>query len=233
MMNPEEEEETSIARKDKLFFEAITAKMQKMIDEGFAAYEERDRARTDTRQTQEQHGRVRDAATDQYYQRRSDASQGSQRRSRRSRTQDELLRDNLKGLKISIPPFHGKTDPDAYLEWEKKIELVFNVQQYTELNRVKIAATEFHDYALNWWDQLVTTKRRNQELPIETWSEMKSLMRKRFVPSHYHRELHQKLRNHTQGSRTVEEYYQEMEVLMLRANIAEDQEATMSRFLGV
>nr|AAM15062.1 putative retroelement integrase [Arabidopsis thaliana] len=61
---------------------------------------------------------------------------------------------------------------------------------------------------------------------------MKAIMRKRFVPSHYHRELHLKLRNLTQGNRSVEEYYKEMETLMLRADISEDREATLSRFLG-
>ena len=79
---------------------------------------------------------------------------------------------------------------------------------------------------------MVTNKRRNGEFPIETWAEMKALMRKRFVPSHYHRDLHQKLRKLTQGSRTVEEYFQEMELLMLRACVSEDREATMARFLG-
>ncbi|KAG7593973.1 Integrase catalytic core [Arabidopsis thaliana x Arabidopsis arenosa] len=61
---------------------------------------------------------------------------------------------------------------------------------------------------------------------------MKAIMRKRLVPSHYHRELHLKLRNLTQGSRSVEEYYKEIETLMLRADILEEREATMSRFLG-
>ncbi|CAA7055067.1 unnamed protein product [Microthlaspi erraticum] len=51
-------------------------------------------------------------------------------------------------------------------------------------------------------------------------------------PSYYQRELHSKLRRLTQGSKTVEEYFQEMEVMLLRANVIEDREATMSRFLG-
>jgi len=46
------------------------------------------------------------------------------------------------------------------------------------------------------------------------------------------RELHLKLRNLTQGNRSVEEYYKEMETLMFRADISEDREATLSRFLG-
>ena len=109
---------------------------------------------------------------------------------------------------------------------------MFNCQHYTEANRVKVAATEFYDYALSWCDQLVTFRRRDQEYPVETWTEMKTIMRKSFVPSHYHRELHQKLRQLVQGSRSVEDYFQEMETLMLRADISEDREATMSRFMG-
>ena len=46
------------------------------------------------------------------------------------------------------------------------------------------------------------------------------------------RELHLKLSNLTQGNRSVEEYYKEMETLMLRPDISKDREVTMSRFLG-
>ncbi|XP_019098361.1 PREDICTED: uncharacterized protein LOC104774057 [Camelina sativa] len=95
-----------------------------------------------------------------------------------------------------------------------------------------MAAVEFSEYALSWWDQLVTSRRRNGEYPIETWAEMKAIMRRRFVPGHYHRDLHQKLRRLTQGSRSVEDYYQEMEILLIRADVVEDREATMARFMS-
>ena len=39
----------------------------------------------------------------------------------------------------------------------------------------------------------IISRRRNRERPIETWDEMKSLMRKRFIPNHYYRDLYQKL----------------------------------------
>ena len=68
----------------------------------------------------------------------------------------------------------------------EKIDLVFNCQHYAEARKIQVAATKFYDYALSWWDQLVTNKRRSGEYPVETWAEMKALMRKRFVPSHYH-----------------------------------------------
>ncbi|XP_057986077.1 uncharacterized protein LOC131170622, partial [Hevea brasiliensis] len=61
---------------------------------------------------------------------------------------------------------------------------------------------------------------------------MKTIMRKRFVPSHYYRELHQRLQRLTQGSKSVEDYHKEMEIAMIRANVEEDREATMARFLN-
>uniref|UniRef100_A0A2N9ERQ8 Reverse transcriptase domain-containing protein n=1 Tax=Fagus sylvatica TaxID=28930 RepID=A0A2N9ERQ8_FAGSY len=117
-------------------------------------------------------------------------------------------------------------------EWEKKIDLVFDCHNYSEEKKVKLAVIEFTDYAIIWWDQLVTNRRRNNERPVETWGELKALMRRRFVPSHFYRDLYQKLQNLTQGSRSVEDYHKEMEVAMIRANVEEDREATMARFLS-
>ncbi|KAL0378817.1 UNVERIFIED_CONTAM: hypothetical protein Sradi_3187200 [Sesamum radiatum] len=72
---------------------------------------------------------------------------------------------------------------------------------------------------------------RNGERPITTWKEMRAIMRRRFVPSYYRRELHNYLQHLTQGSKSVDEYYKEMEIAMIRTNIMEDNEATMARFL--
>ena len=57
------------------------------------------------------------------------------------------------------------------------------------------------------------------------------LFRSRFVPSYYYRELYKKLQGLRQGSRSVEDYYKEMEIAMIRTNVEEDREATMARFL--
>ena len=57
-------------------------------------------------------------------------------------------------------------------------------------------------------------------------------MRRRFVPSHYYRDLNQKLQNLTQGYRSVDDYHKKMEIAMIRANVKEDREAIMERFLN-
>ncbi|XP_071924849.1 uncharacterized protein [Coffea arabica] len=139
--------------------------------------------------------------------------------------------DTIKGVKLKIPLFQGKSDPEAYLEWERKIELVYECHTYTEEQKVKLAAVEFTDYASIWWDQLRLSRRRNRERPVETWEEMRSLMRKRFVPSYYSRDLHRRLQALNQRSMSVEDYYKEMEMAIMKADLREDGEATMARFL--
>ncbi|RDX58429.1 Retrovirus-related Pol polyprotein from transposon 17.6, partial [Mucuna pruriens] len=49
---------------------------------------------------------------------------------------------------------------------------------------------------------------------------------------HYHRDLHRKLQSLTQGSVSVQDYYKEMEIAMTRANVKENREVTMARFIG-
>ena len=104
------------------------------------------------------------------------------------------------------------------------MEMIFDCHNYSEGKKVKLAAMEFGHYALQWWT--------NEQDLVTTWRQMKGAMRKRFVPSHYHRLLHQRLQSLSQGSRSVEDYYKEMEMLMMRLNMNEDREATMVRFLG-
>jgi hypothetical protein len=133
---------------------------------------------------------------------------------------------------MKISSFQGRTDLEVYLEWEKKIDLVFDCHNYSEEKKVKFAVIEFTDYAIIWWDQLVTNRRRNNERPVKTRGELKALMRRRFVPIHFYRDLYQRLQNLIQGSRSVEDYHKEMEVAMIRANVEEDREATMARFLS-
>ena len=97
---------------------------------------------------------------------------------------------------------------------------------------VALASMEFDDYALLWWDKLQVARVENHQQPVNTWVEMKEEMYKRFVPSHYTRDLYKKLQELKQGLKSVDEYYKEMEISMMRANIAESEEQSMARFMN-
>jgi hypothetical protein len=57
---------------------------------------------------------------------------------------------NLGSIKLKIPAFKGKTDLEAYLEWERKVEMTFNIHRYSEEKKIKLAVVEFTDYAMIW-----------------------------------------------------------------------------------
>jgi len=52
------------------------------------------------------------------------------------------------------------------------------------------------------------------------------------VPNHYYSDLYLKLQGLNQGSRSVDEYFKKMEIIMIRANVIEDRETTVARFLN-
>ena len=61
---------------------------------------------------------------------------------------------------------------------------------------------------------------------------MKVLTRRRFLLNQYYTNLYLKLQGLNQGYKTVNKYHKEMEIAMIQANVVEDREATMARFLN-
>lgn len=94
-----------------------------------------------------------------------------------------------------------------------------------------MASLKFQDYVLIWWEQVIERHREKGEPPITTCNQMKDVMRACFVPTHYSRDLFKKLQILNQGTKSVEDYYKEMEIAMTRANVMEDEDQTMVRFL--
>ncbi|XP_027155217.1 uncharacterized protein LOC113755410, partial [Coffea eugenioides] len=212
----------------KLFTEAIKGELERMMDQKLELMHQR----IDSLELS--HGSSKGNRGKAYAHESSDSNSDNNYEHKQSRSKRDARpsNDHIPGIKMKIPPFQGRSDPDAYLEWEKRIELVFDCNTYLEEQKVKLAVVEFTDYAVVWWDQLSTSRRRSREPTIQTWTELRRLIRKRFVPSHYYRDLYQKLQTLNQGARSVEDYHKEMEILMLRADIMEDREATMARFLN-
>ncbi|XP_056856520.1 uncharacterized protein LOC130505937, partial [Raphanus sativus] len=108
----------------------------------------------------------------------------------------DLLDRNWKHarFKFKIPPFHGKADPAAYIEWEENIQLAFNNQHYSEENKVQMATAKFCGHALIWWNQLIRWRRFDGKEPVETWHKLRTLMRREYVPRQYYKEVLQKQR---------------------------------------
>ena len=85
---------------------------------------------------------------------RANMGRGGHLRRERGLRRNLLGRDrvdgNLGSIKMKIPPFQGRNDPEAYLGWEKKIKLIFDCHNYLEEKKLKLAVVEFQDYAFVW-----------------------------------------------------------------------------------
>ena len=107
------------------------------------------------------------------------------------------------------------------------MEKLWRMHEYTEDRKIKLASYEFDDYALLWWDHMVQSRIEDGERPIVTWRAMKEEMRARFVPHNYICSLYDKFQNLRQGTSSMDEYFQEMELIMQRARVCEEPKQTM------
>jgi hypothetical protein len=98
--------------------------------------------------------------------------------------------DSFAKLSFTIPPYNGKYDPAAYLDWELAVEQKFSCHDLPTSSQVKAAISTFTDLALHWWHY----EQKNLITPT-TWAELKADIRCRFVPSYYARNAER----HVQG----------------------------------
>ncbi|KAH6783908.1 hypothetical protein C2S52_008867 [Perilla frutescens var. hirtella] len=117
----------------------------------------------------------------------------------------------LNNIKTSIPEFEGLHDPDLYLDWECKVEKIFDCYDFPEQKKER--------------------RRHERYPPVDTWEEMKGLMRGCLIPVHYERELEKKLNRIKQGTRSVEEYHKELETALNRVGKQETLNTTIIRYI--
>ncbi|XP_023640434.1 uncharacterized protein LOC111831116 [Capsella rubella] len=177
---------------------------------------------------------VRGRQQQPHYEPEQNESSGDERRARPRGRYDGRPDDHRAqepGHKLSVPTFAGKVDPEAYLDWERRMDHVFSCYNYNERRQVTYAAAQLTDHALTWWDRDMAERRRNLEPAISTWEAMKNIMRRRYVPPLYHRDLQKRFRRLTQGAKSVEEYYEDFEHLRNRLQLDESEETLMAQFL--
>nr|KYP32357.1 hypothetical protein KK1_046983 [Cajanus cajan] len=111
-----------------------------------------------------------------------------------------------------------------------KVEQLFTCHNVSEERRVPMATLSFQGSAMHWWTSLMREKQIMREPSIKYWNELRSALRRRHIPPYFERELMEKIQRLQQRNLSVEEYRQQMELLMLRARIREEERITIARF---
>jgi len=85
---------------------------------------------------------------------------------------------------------------------------------------------------MQWWHQTVMDIGVNKRHVVVSWSDLKLCMHAQFVPPHYRKELLLKLQQLDQGSRSVKEYFKDLEVTLTKINMHESEESNIARFVN-
>lgn len=80
-----------------------------------------------------------------------------------ARDDKEKSGTRLTDIKVDIPEYDGKMDPDEFLDWMRTVERVFDYKQLTEAHKVKIVALKFRKYASNWWSNVCLQRERSRK----------------------------------------------------------------------
>jgi len=78
-------------------------------------------------------------------------------------------------------------DPKIFLNWEVKVEKIFNENHVKDQAQVDLVVLGFLEYANTWWHKVC--KNYGQGPPAASWMDIKTLMRARFVSPSYRKEL--------------------------------------------
>ncbi|GKV03547.1 hypothetical protein SLEP1_g15830 [Rubroshorea leprosula] len=108
-------------------------------------------------------------------------------------------------IKIDIPDFEGRLQPNEFIDWSHTMERVFELKDIPNDKRVKLVAIKLKKYASIWWENLKRSREREGRNKIRTWEKMR---------------------------RELTQYTMEFEQLMMKYDVREKDEQTIARYLG-
>ncbi|XP_074318118.1 uncharacterized protein LOC141654909 [Silene latifolia] len=146
-----------------------------------------------------------------------------------SRTGGKAKPDEFKVTEL--PEFVGGTNPEDYLDWERKIDRLFDFKDLSDEKRCKYAILRLSKGASLWYEGLKARRSRAGKEKLASWESLKSKLRKRYVPVNHRLSIYRKVANLEQGRMSIAEYIDEFEKLILLGKLEESEEQKMSRFL--
>ena len=133
-------------------------------------------------------------------------------------------------VRIDIPMFKGSDDPKEFLNWESHLDSYFGWFDYSEERKLKFAELKLDGSAKTYWKSILKICAYRYEDRITTWAEMKGRLRTKYVLVNYKSQLIDTWQRIEQKQRSVREYINEFQELMIACELDEDQLSIISRF---
>ncbi|CAO2822571.1 unnamed protein product [Amaranthus hypochondriacus] len=139
--------------------------------------------------------------------------------------------DEDRGLKIDLPEFDGGHDSEAFLDWVRQIETVFEYKGFNDKKRFKLSVLKLTKLAALWYENLKANRRREGKEKIDSWEKLKKKMREKWVNREYEQEQYLKLTHLSQENMSVEDYIKEFEKMCLVCDLQEKKTFKMASFV--
>src|SRR5919199_406788 len=159
-------------------------------------------------------------------------SSGGTETSNHFRRRSRRPKDDLRDIKVDPPDFVGSSNPEDYFEWVQTLDRIIEVKGYDEKKGFKVAVMKLKKYASFWYDNMKNERELKGKSRVKTWSKLKEVMEKRFVPQAYMQEVYIQMNNLKQGTKDVIDYIREFEQLKIRTGVKEAEEHTIARLIG-
>ena len=89
----------------------------------------------------------------------------------------------LKSIKIVIPNFEERHDPQLFIDWTFQLDKYFTWYELTESRKVKYAAMKLSDQTSQYWTNLKNRHAARDRPLIDIWDRMKEELEIKYVPS--------------------------------------------------
>ncbi|TVU13325.1 hypothetical protein EJB05_40374, partial [Eragrostis curvula] len=138
-----------------------------------------------------------------------------------------MLHLNIQDIIQHFPSYNGESfNARAYIDWELKVENIFDEHDLTEKEKIYIASNVLNENALDEWKHIC----RRKKVP-QSWQDFKLHFRYAFISEYHVDKLLARLDHLKQGNRTVKEYYHEFKICIIFGGLDGSQEDVMNRFM--
>lgn len=128
------------------------------------------------------------------------------------------------GIRVGVQNFKGHFNSGEFFSWLDNIEHFFEWKELLEYRKVKFVTLKLKRAALVWWREFQIKSVRRGKEKITVWPHMKEKLRRKYVPINYQTILYQRLLTLRQGSKSVQEYTEEFDLLTMQNAIHESDE---------
>ena len=132
-------------------------------------------------------------------------------------------------MRVDVPDFFGKLEPNAFEDWLTTIEDYFDWFDVLEDRKVRYVRMKLKGHARAWWGSVEEQLCRTRRPTVSNWKEMKKRLKEKYLPIDYEEMMFEEMLQLRQGSLSVDQFTNHFHELIARSKIVETEQQTLAQ----